>query len=177
MYWWLFREDREGIEKFFLKSKHNIWVIQFWPDMTSIHYDKDVKGWLESHGIQYVKKSDNTQNCPQIRPIEKIWAFIKRNTHWCLKFVNRPEIYVKSGLKLVKISAETREMLLWERFAKNCSWSERKDYLIHLNDDFCLWYNDYFILNTTFVLVSNIKSYLILKIGDLYDLHGKVMKI
>ena len=46
--------------------------------MASIHYDKDVKGWLESHGIQYVKKSDNTQNCPQIRPIEKIWAFYKK---------------------------------------------------------------------------------------------------
>ena len=93
-------------------SKHNIWDIQFWPGMTSIHYNKDVKGWLESHDIQYVQKSDNTPNCPQIRTIENIWAFCKKKFSLMFKVCKSTEDLRKKGLKLVEISSETRKMLL-----------------------------------------------------------------
>ena len=63
----------------FLKSKHNISNVIFWPDMAAIHYQSEVQEWLTSKGIEFVKKADNTPNCPQIRPIEKFWQFCKKD--------------------------------------------------------------------------------------------------
>lgn len=50
----------------------------FWPDLASVHYSHRVTDWLESEGIEYVKKSCNPPNCPELRPIERFWAQIKR---------------------------------------------------------------------------------------------------
>lgn len=47
-------------------------------DMASSHYHSDVIQWLEENRIEYVKKSENTPNLPQARPIEKFWALCKR---------------------------------------------------------------------------------------------------
>lgn len=51
--------------------------VLFWPDMATAHYEKTVTAALEQAKINYVKKGDNTPNCPQIRPIERYWALCK----------------------------------------------------------------------------------------------------
>lgn len=51
--------------------------VLFWPDMATSHYAKVVIEKLELEKIDYVSKSDNLPNCPQVRPIEKYWALCK----------------------------------------------------------------------------------------------------
>ena len=63
----------------FIRSKHNISDVINWPDMAAIHYQSDVQEWLTSKGIDFVKKADNTPNCPQIRPTEKFWKLCKKD--------------------------------------------------------------------------------------------------
>lgn len=55
--------------------KHRGPVI-FWPDLASCHYAKKVLEWYESEGVDFVPKDLNS---PEIRPIEKYWANIKKS--------------------------------------------------------------------------------------------------
>jgi hypothetical protein len=49
----------------------------FWPDMASCHYKKEVIEWLKAEKIEFVAKDQNAPNVPQARPIEKFWALCK----------------------------------------------------------------------------------------------------
>ena len=84
----------------FLKSKHQLSDVLFWPDMASIHYEKNVINWLESKGIQFVKKAHNTPNCPQVRPIEKFWSFCKREYSSTDRISETPEDLRKTWIKV-----------------------------------------------------------------------------
>jgi transposase len=53
----------------------------FWFDLASAHYTKDTLVRLEELKIQYVPKEENPPNVPQIRPIEKFWANLKRKVY------------------------------------------------------------------------------------------------
>jgi hypothetical protein len=71
----------ECLEKWllpFILKYHSIPDVYFWPDLATIHYQKDVQNWLNSKGIQFVAKSRNAPNVPQLRPIEKFWALCKQ---------------------------------------------------------------------------------------------------
>jgi transposase len=50
----------------------------FWPDLASVHYAKPVLQWLSDNNIQFVEKNINPPNCPDLRPIERYWAIVKR---------------------------------------------------------------------------------------------------
>ena len=50
----------------------------FWPDLTSCHYAKDVLEWYKANGVHVVPKEANPLNCPELRPIERYWALVKR---------------------------------------------------------------------------------------------------
>lgn len=50
----------------------------FWPDLASAHYAKTTLNWLAENGIDFVEKNINPPNCPQLRPIERYWAIVKR---------------------------------------------------------------------------------------------------
>lgn len=52
--------------------------VMFWPDLASCHYSKTVLQWYETNGIQFIPKELNPPNCPQLRPIERFWAIMKR---------------------------------------------------------------------------------------------------
>lgn len=50
----------------------------FWPDLASAHYASATLELMKSYDIKFVKKQDNPPNCPELRPIERYWAIIKR---------------------------------------------------------------------------------------------------
>lgn len=51
----------------------------FWPDLASAHYAGVTIELLDSLNIEFVRKYDNPPNCPQLRPIERYWAIVKRH--------------------------------------------------------------------------------------------------
>ena len=61
----------------FIEKYHKTSEVLFWPDLATIHYQKDVKQWLVNSGIEFVSKEGNAPNVPQTRPIERFWYFCK----------------------------------------------------------------------------------------------------
>lgn len=50
----------------------------FWPDLATAHYSHQTQARLTELGINFVPKDNNPPNVPQLRPIEKFWAYHKR---------------------------------------------------------------------------------------------------
>lgn len=50
----------------------------FWPDLASAHYAATTLKLLKKYKIKFVEKANNPPNCPELRPIERYWAIIKR---------------------------------------------------------------------------------------------------
>jgi IS30 family transposase len=71
----------------------------FWPDLASCHYSKQTLEWYQMNGVKFVKKIHNPPNCPDFRPIEKLWAIGK-------------QILFKSG-KCVKSAVGMRNSWTW----------------------------------------------------------------
>ena len=59
-------------------QKHTNSVL-FWPDLASCHYGKTAQEWYAGHNINVVPKDCNPPNTPELRPIERYWAIVKRN--------------------------------------------------------------------------------------------------
>jgi len=62
----------------FIKAYHENDEIVFWPDLASSHYAKDTTDFLKSNNIDFVDKSSNPANAPELRPIEDFWVEMKR---------------------------------------------------------------------------------------------------
>jgi hypothetical protein len=58
----------------FIKAYHENDEIVFWPDLASSHYAKDTIDFLKSNNIDFVDKSSNPPNAPELRPIEDFWV-------------------------------------------------------------------------------------------------------
>lgn len=52
---------------------------KFWPDLASCHYARSTMAWYEDNQVAVITKDLNPPNCPQLRPIEKYWAIVKRS--------------------------------------------------------------------------------------------------
>ena len=61
----------------FILKHHSIDEILFWPDLATIHYEKNVQTWLKDNNISYVARDKNPPNVPQARPIERYWFLCK----------------------------------------------------------------------------------------------------
>lgn len=61
-----------------LLKKHKDQTL-FWPDLASCHYASSVLQWYSKENVNFVSKQHNPPNCPEIRPIEKFWALMKRD--------------------------------------------------------------------------------------------------
>lgn len=59
-------------------QKHTSSVL-FWPDLASCHYGKAAQEWYAGNNINIVPKDCNPPNVPELRPIERYWAIVKRN--------------------------------------------------------------------------------------------------
>lgn len=51
----------------------------FWPDLASAHYASATLEMLRKEKVDFVEKYQNPPNCPELRPIERYWAIIKRH--------------------------------------------------------------------------------------------------
>ena len=71
----------EGVETTFIEKHHHGDSILFWPDLASAHYSKEVQAFLVNHGITCVKRSQNSPNVPQARPIETIWSLLEQKVY------------------------------------------------------------------------------------------------
>lgn len=50
----------------------------FWPDLASCHYGKVAIKWYNDNNIKFVPKDANPPNTPELRPVERYWAFSKK---------------------------------------------------------------------------------------------------
>lgn len=50
----------------------------FWPDQATAHYAKTVLEHLNTENIEFVQKTDNPANVPEVRCIEDFWAYLKQ---------------------------------------------------------------------------------------------------
>mgnify|MGYP005984040959 FL=1 len=51
----------------------------FWPDLASAHYANATLEFLTRKNIKFVVKEDNPPNCPELRPVERYWALVKKH--------------------------------------------------------------------------------------------------
>ena len=56
----------------------------FWPDLASYHYGKKAKDFYFANNVHVVPKEANPPNCPELRPIDRYWAHMKKK----LKYTN-----------------------------------------------------------------------------------------
>lgn len=61
-----------------LYNEHTIKPI-FWPDLATAHYTNATMAFLKENDVIFIEKKLNPLNCPQLRPIERYWALVKRN--------------------------------------------------------------------------------------------------
>lgn len=73
----LYREEclKKRLLPFYRKHDHSP---VFWPDLATAHYAKDTINFMKCHNIDFIEKEDNPPNCPNLRPIERYWAIMKR---------------------------------------------------------------------------------------------------
>ena len=57
----------------------------FWSALASCHYSGATLNWLREHKEDFVKKHCNPPNCPELRPIKRYWAIIKRKLRFNVK--------------------------------------------------------------------------------------------
>lgn len=73
--------------------------VLFWPDLASCHYSSSVVQWYKTNNVQFVEKTLNPPNCPEIRPIEKFWALIKAKLRKSFKPAESLEKFKKDWKK------------------------------------------------------------------------------
>lgn len=56
---------------------HNV-STYFWPDLASCHYGKQALEWYKNNNVVFVPREANPPNCPELRPVERYWALVKR---------------------------------------------------------------------------------------------------
>lgn len=87
---------------------HNAPVV-FWPDMATCHYAKSAMEWYKENGVNIVPKSANPPNCPELRPIEKYWAIMKRKLLQTKQSVKNEKEFEKNW---IRISSEVTQSVV-----------------------------------------------------------------
>lgn len=86
----------------YIKSNYIPGEFIFWPDQASAHYAKIVLAFLTSENIDFIQKSDNPANVPEIRVIEDFWAYLKAQVYskgWAAKNLDQLIARIKYCLK------------------------------------------------------------------------------
>ena len=61
----------------FIADYHSDGQYLFWPYLASSHYAKTVIKYLREKKENFVERSENPANMPEIRSIENFWALMK----------------------------------------------------------------------------------------------------
>jgi len=64
------------IKKFYPRGRY-----VFWPDEVTCHYARSTLETIEELGINILPADDNPANFPQLRPIERFGALLKRKAY------------------------------------------------------------------------------------------------
>ncbi|RWS20571.1 uncharacterized protein B4U80_05270 [Leptotrombidium deliense] len=94
------------LSKFIKKLHYNDKFI-FWPDNASSHYGSVTLKTLKKLNIPYIPKSHNPVNVPQLRPIERFWAILKRNVYangYCAR--NLKQLKKRVSAKIAEFSPD-----------------------------------------------------------------------
>ena len=75
-------------------AQHNKPVL-FWPDLASSHYAKKTLIWYEANHVNFVAKSANPPNSPELRPIEQFWALVKQKLMKTGKTANNKKDFIR----------------------------------------------------------------------------------
>lgn len=81
--------------------------VLFWPDLATAHYGKYATEWYKENGISVVAKDTNPPNCPQLRPIERFWAIMKRKLLKTKKCVKNEKDLLRYWNQVAKTVTET----------------------------------------------------------------------
>lgn len=85
----------------------------FWPDLASCHYSKSAVEWYQKNDVVFVPREANPPNCPELRPIERYWALVKRimkNTKHVA--INAKKFKNQWSLRSKKVTKETIKSLM-----------------------------------------------------------------
>jgi transposase len=88
----------------FINKYHSDGKYIFWPDLASSHYANATLEEFQRLKIKIVPKNANPPNCPQLRPIERFWANLKKKVYEKDWTAQTPEELIK------KIKSELRKM-------------------------------------------------------------------
>lgn len=70
---------RECLQKRLLPFYNSHGVSRFfWPDLASCHYSRRAVEWYEQNNVRLVPREANPPNSPELRPIERYWALVKK---------------------------------------------------------------------------------------------------
>jgi hypothetical protein len=87
--------------------------VKFWPDLASCHYAKDTIEWYQANEVDFITKDLNPPNCPNLRPIEKYWAIMKRKLKKTESSVGTTkQLLQKWNTHAKKVSSETIKSLM-----------------------------------------------------------------
>jgi transposase len=91
----------------FLREKHSDNNYLFWPDLASSHYANETLKTFNEHNVKFVPKDMNPPNVPQLRPIEDLWAQIKRKVYendWSTDSIPKLKRRIRKKLKEFSLS-------------------------------------------------------------------------
>jgi len=97
----------------FINKYHSGDQYVFWPDLASSHYANSVQDWLGEQSISFLAKKDNPANLPEVRPIEDLFAIIKRDVYrngWSANNIAQLEQRIRRTLKRLPISTVQKLM-------------------------------------------------------------------
>lgn len=97
--------------------EHNV-STYFWPDLASCHYSKKALEWYQNSNIILVPREANPPNCPELRPVERYWALVKRELKSTKKVSRNIEDFKRRWSNCSKKVSETTIKSLMEGFPK-----------------------------------------------------------
>ncbi len=118
----LYRQDciRKRFKPF-LEQHHSDGDYWFWPELATGHYAKVTLKVLSELDIPTMPKDCNPPNCPQIRPVEDLWAALK-----CAVYEGGWEARTKCQLKQrTHLELSQMDVMIFQRpfqTVHNCIW-------------------------------------------------------
>ena len=64
----------------FIQQHHGDYKYIFWPDLSPAHYAKTVLSFFDKNKVQYVAKTDNPQNLPEVAQLKIFGVFLKEKS-------------------------------------------------------------------------------------------------
>ena len=79
----------------------------FRPDLACCHYSKMALDWCKYNNINFVPKEENPPNCPELRPIERYWALVKRKLKSTKKGTQDMKVFKRKWNEAARTVTET----------------------------------------------------------------------